>query len=78
VSPAHVVPRTKEQGAEREVALVAWWNAPTLHVARVKYDYGVVGTVGYWRLGPWRRYFSAGGVRLVGRTGIRIEEPPGG
>jgi hypothetical protein len=77
-SRAYVEPRMREQGARREVALVAWWNAPPLHVARGKYDFGVVGTVGYWRLGPWRRHFATGAVRLVGRKGIRVEERPDG
>jgi hypothetical protein len=72
-----VVPRARERGASRVVALVAWWNAPPLHVARDKYRHTVAGTVGYWRLGRWRRYFSTGAVRLEGRTGIRVEEPPG-
>ena len=77
-SRAYVEARVRELGATNEVALVAWWNAPPLHVAHGKYDFAVVGTVGYWRLGWWRRSFATGAVRLVGRTGVCIEELPGG
>jgi hypothetical protein len=77
-SSPHFVPRARERGARRTVGLVAWWNRIPLHVARDKYRYTVVGTIGYWRLGPWRRYFSTGLVRLEGRSGVRVEELPGG
>jgi hypothetical protein len=60
------------------IVLVASWNAPSLHAARVKIRHTVAGTVGYWRLGPWRRSFATGAVRLEGRTGVRVDEQPGG
>lgn len=77
-SSAVITPRLRERGVTRVIAVVASWNAPSLHAARFKMGHAVAGTVGYWRLGPWRRAFATGAVRLVGRTGIRVEELPGG
>jgi GNAT superfamily N-acetyltransferase len=76
-SSALVMPRLRARGARRSVTLIAWWNRAGIHVTRDKYGHRVVGTIGSWRLGPWRRYFATGDVRLVGRTGFRVEEPPG-
>ena len=72
-----VAPRVRARGAVRVVALVAWWNRPTLHVALDKYRHTVVGSVGYWNLGPWRWYFSTGRVRLPGDGGLLVAEPVG-
>ena len=77
-SSAIAVPRARQRGATRVVALVAWWNGPPLHVARDKYGHTVAGTVGYWNIGRWRRHFTTGGGRLDGRTGIRVEDGPSG
>ena len=77
-SSAFAVPRARERGAARVVALVAWWNSPTLHVARDKYGHTVPGTVGYWNVGRWRRYFATGAVRLDGREAIYVEDASGG
>jgi GNAT superfamily N-acetyltransferase len=51
------------RGCRRSLGIVAVWNAPSLrtndHTGRTR-----VGTVGYVAIGPWRRYFATGSVRL--------------
>ena len=76
-SSAAMMPLVTERGVRRVIALIAFWNAPSLHATVVKIGNTVAGTVGYWRVGPWRRPFATGAVRLVGRTGFRVEDLPG-
>jgi hypothetical protein len=56
--------RARQQGHSRLIGLIAGWNAPARRVAEVKLERSVVGTVGYWALGPWRLSFVRGNVRL--------------
>jgi hypothetical protein len=48
----------------RLVGLVAWWNTPARHVMERKTARTVVGSVGYWTVGPGRWYFARGRVQL--------------
>jgi GNAT superfamily N-acetyltransferase len=63
--------RARARRLTRLVGLVAWWNAPARHVMEGKTARTVVGSVGYWTVGPGRRYFVRGGVQLE-REGIVI------
>jgi hypothetical protein len=56
--------RSRDRGFARSIAIVAWWNAPSLRVTWQKAGYAVAGTVGYWNIGPWRYYFVSGNVWL--------------
>jgi hypothetical protein len=56
--------RARTRGLTRLIGLVAWWNDPARRVVEVKTGRRLVGSVGYWRLGPTRRYFARGRVRL--------------
>ena len=52
-----------EHGADRLIALIPRWNAPSFRTGQ-KAELGVVGTVGYWTIGFARRYFTSGSVRF--------------
>jgi hypothetical protein len=56
--------RSRERGLTRSIGFIASWNAPSLRIGQSTTGRTVEGTVGYVRIGPWRRYFTAGGVRF--------------
>jgi hypothetical protein len=58
--------RARTRDLTRLIGLVAWWNAPARHVMEGKTGRTVVGSIGYWTVGPARRYYARGGVRLEG------------
>jgi hypothetical protein len=58
--------RMRAQGARRAVSVVAWWNTPSVRVTQQRAGRTVVGAVGCWRIGRWRRYFAEGSVRFDG------------
>jgi hypothetical protein len=64
--------RMHAQGARRAVSVVAWWNTPSMRVTRQTAGRAVVGAVGCWRIGRWRRYFAEGAVRLDGHRAFHI------
>jgi GNAT superfamily N-acetyltransferase len=66
--------RARASGVTRLVWLAAWWNVRSLALAEQLVS-RVEGTVGYWALGPWRRYFASGRVRLEPDGSVRIEAP---
>jgi hypothetical protein len=53
----------RDAGVRRWVWLAAWWNRRSLALAD-QFASRLEGTVGYWKLGPWRRYFASGRIRL--------------
>jgi len=65
--------RARANGTLRLAWLVAWWNKRSLGLAR-QFASRVEGTVGYWALGPWRRYFAQGHVRFEPDGSLRIGE----
>lgn len=67
--------RARAMGLRRALWLVAWWNAPALHIAKHPEYRRCVGTVGYVNLGPFRRYFATGHVRLA-PDGVRVDPGP--
>jgi hypothetical protein len=72
--------RAREQGLRRSISLVAWWNAPALHVVGRKAGRRLAGTAGCWHLGLAHRHFVTGGVRLTsdGVVYVAHDEPPAG
>jgi len=64
-STAFALDRARARGFTRSITMVAWWNAPALHVLRDKAGREVAGSVGYWQLGPVIRHFATGSVRLA-------------
>jgi GNAT superfamily N-acetyltransferase len=64
--------RARAVGVSRLVWLAAWWNTPSLALTGQIASH-VVGTAGYWVLGPCRRYFTAGQVRIEPDGGVRID-----
>ena len=68
--------RARACGLTRLVGLVAWWNTPARHVMEGKTGRKVVGSIGYWAMGPGRRYFARGGVRLEGEEIVIATAPP--
>jgi GNAT superfamily N-acetyltransferase len=67
--------RSRAMGFRRALWLVAWWNAPALHIARHSEHRRCIGTVGYVSLGPFRRHFATEGVH-VGPDGVRVDPGP--
>lgn len=74
--------RARAAGVSRLVWLAAWWNRRSLGLAR-QFASRAEGVVGYWALGPWRRYFVSGRIRFESDGALRIGEveaeapPPG-
>ena len=64
VSTIMALHRARDRGLTRSIGIVAWWNAPSLLVHLSKAGCTVAGTVGYWNMGLWRRYFATGDVCL--------------
>jgi GNAT superfamily N-acetyltransferase len=67
--------RARAMGLRRALWLVAWWNAPALRIARHPEHCRCMGTVGYVNLGPFRRHFATGHVRLA-PDGVHVEPGP--
>jgi hypothetical protein len=65
--------RARAAGVSRLVWLVAWWNVRSLALTDQLVSQ-VQGTVGYWALGPCRRYFASGRVRLGADGAVCIDE----
>ena len=63
----------RERGVERTFVLVAWWNTPSLRVERDRAGRAIVGSVGSWRFGPWRRYFTEGAVHFDAAGSFYVE-----
>ena len=64
--------RARAAGVSRLVWLAAWWNTRSLALGE-QLAPRVEGTVGYWALGPCRRYFASGQIRLEPDGSFRIE-----
>jgi hypothetical protein len=60
-----VLRQARQSGLRRSVTMVAWWNSPALRVAREKTERSVIGTAGWWGLGPLRRHYTSGAVCLA-------------
>ena len=54
--------RARDRGLTRSIGIVAWWNTPSLRAHLRKGGYAIAGSVGYWKVGPWRHYFATGEV----------------
>jgi GNAT superfamily N-acetyltransferase len=65
--------QARDQGLTRMLGMVSAWNRPAIHVMTAKAGRAVIGTVGYWQLGPWRRYFARGevGIDAMGAVTVR-------
>ena len=63
--------RHRKLGFITRVAFIAWWNKPSMR-ALDPIGARVVGSIGYWNLWPWRRYFATGAVRLELPTSFSI------
>lgn len=68
--------RSQTLGFARSIGIVASWNTPCLRVAWGKAGRVPAGTVGYWKLGPWRSYFVSGEVRLDSGGTLRLDPAP--
>jgi len=64
--------RARAAGVTRLVWVAAWWNTRSLALARQTAS-RIEGTVGYWTLGPWRRYFASGGIRIAQDASFSID-----
>jgi GNAT superfamily N-acetyltransferase len=64
--------RSRDQGLRRSIGFIAWWNTPSLRIGWSTTDRTTVGTVGYIRLGLWRRHFATGAVRLAGSKDFEV------
>ncbi len=63
----------RRRGYTRSISLAAWWNTPALDVAERAARRKRAGTIGFWNLGPLRRYDASGAVRLAGSTEFYVE-----
>jgi hypothetical protein len=54
----------RERGYRTGLVIMVQWDAITWHVSAGVAGRTVVGTIGYWNLLLWRRYFASGKVRL--------------
>lgn len=61
----------RARGYRRMIALVATWNEAPRRVAE-RTGFVEIGRVGRWTLGPWRRWFAAGGVRFDEAGELRL------
>lgn len=68
--------RARDRGFSRSIGITAWWNAPSLRVSWQRTGRTLAGTVGCWRVGPWRRYFVTGDVHFDGDTSISVAKQP--
>jgi hypothetical protein len=66
--------RARERGHRRLIGLIAAWNTPARRVAEQELQRAVVGTVGYWAIGPWRPPLARGRVHLDDQG--RVFVPP--
>jgi GNAT superfamily N-acetyltransferase len=64
--------RAQAMGLKRALWLVAWWNAPALHIANHPDHRRYMGTVGYLNLGLFHRHFATGYVRLA-PDGVHVD-----
>jgi GNAT superfamily N-acetyltransferase len=62
VSTLRAMRQAREEDRTRLLGMVSAWNRPAIHVMTAKTGRAVIGAVGYWQLGPWRRYFARGDV----------------
>jgi GNAT superfamily N-acetyltransferase len=72
-STALALQRAREHGRGHLLGIVASWNRPARHVMQVKVGRKVIGAVGYWQTGPWRRYFASGAVRFAPDGAIGVD-----
>jgi RimJ/RimL family protein N-acetyltransferase len=61
----------REAGARRLVTLIAWWNEPSLRLARKTHGFRESGSVTRWGLGPIR-FYSVSGAAAVEDGILRI------
>lgn len=61
----------RARGHRRMVALVATWNEAPRRVAE-RTGFAEIGRVARWRLGPWRRWSTAGEVRFDEAGDLRL------
>ena len=68
--------RARERGHRRLIGLIAAWNASARRIAERELQRSVIGTVGYWTIGPWHPPVVRGRVRLddQGRVFVPLEE----
>jgi len=64
LSTAHAFASASAAGYRRVIGLVSPWNRPAMHVMLDKWRRAPVGTVGYAGVGPSRRPFVRGRVRM--------------
>jgi hypothetical protein len=73
-----VLQRAARSGLKRSVTMVAWWNRPARRVALEKAERSIAGIIGWWGLGPYRRYYAddslhldGGEIIVLGSNGLR-------
>ena len=64
--------RARALGISRLVWVAPWWNTRSLALGQ-QFASRIVGVVGYWILGPWRRYFASGAVHFEPNHSFRID-----
>lgn len=65
--------RKRDRGADTAIHFVAWWHSPSIRVLTRDVGARLVGSIGFWSLGPTRAYFVHGAVRLDPRTSFYID-----